>query len=40
MMNQLKAEVGFEMGVEYVPEPKQQQQIQENNQFYDELKKI
>jgi hypothetical protein len=40
MMGQLKAEVGFEMGVEYKPEPKQQQQMEENNAFYDELKKI
>ena len=40
MMNQLRAEVGYEMGVEYQPEPKQQQQIEQNNAFYDELKKI
>lgn len=39
MMDQLKGEMAQEMGMEYIPEPQKQQQIEQNNQFYEDLKK-
>ena len=39
-MDQIKAEVGHDMGIEYVPEPNQQQQAQANQDYYNDLKKI
>lgn len=39
-MNEIKAELGHEMGQQYIPEPSAQKQQQQNNDFYDQLKKI
>lgn len=39
-MGEIKAELAHEMGQEYIPEPSKQKQEQQNNDFYDQLKKI
>lgn len=40
MMNQLKVEMAHEMGQQYIPEPTAQKTQQQNNDFYEQLKKI
>lgn len=40
MMNELKAELAHEMGQQYIPEPSKQKMEQQNNDFYEQLKKI
>lgn len=40
MMNELKAELAHEMGQQYIPEPSKQKIEQQNNDYYEQLKKI
>lgn len=40
MLNELKAEVAHDMNCEYVPEPEKQKAQEQNNDFYEQLKKI